>query len=195
MTLWPFEDEIGAISLRDIANHLSKIVYFPESAHAPFTAAQYAIELATSLKHAAPHIRLHGLLKNAYEAYLGHVPATVRAAEKSITDHPWSEDNRDVLVSAVTVRILKALGLLSLYNAYENGPSAIEAPATIKLAQNRLNSTLERDLGAFVHRHNDAGRAEPFSRVIAPLHWDHAFEKYIRTYESLSSQAEHSRRP
>ena len=189
MTLWPFEDEISSVSLGDIANHLAKIVYFPESPHEPFTAAQYAVEMAASLKQAPPQVRLYGFLKNAHEAYLGYVPATVRMAEKSFTEHPWNEDNRDVIAASVTVRILKALGLLNLYNAYENGPEAVEDPVAIKQAQNRLNATLERDLGAFIHRRHDAVRAHPFPHVITPLRWNRAAKKYIRTYESLIKMA------
>lgn len=189
ITLWPLEDEIGAISIRDIAHHMAKIVYFPESAHAPFTAAQYAIELASSLKHAAPHVQLYGFLRNAHEAYLGHIPPAVREAEKLVTAEQWGKDRRDVLESAFTARIFNVLDLFDLHTAFDNGSVAIEALATIRHAQDRLNSTLERDLGAFIFRHSNIERVEPFSHAIAPLHWGCVADKYIRTYESLTAMA------
>lgn len=189
ITLWPLEDEIGAISIRDIAHHLAKIVYYPESANAPFTAAQYAIELAASLKHAAPHVQLYGFLSNAHEAYLGHIPPAVREAEKLVTADQWGKDRRDVLESAFTVRIFNVLDLFNLHTAFENGPVATEALVTIRHAQHRLNSTLERDLGAYIFRHPYAEKVEPFSRAIAPLPWDCVADKYIRTYESLTAMA------
>lgn len=185
ITLWPFDDEIGAISPRDIAKHLSKVVYFPESVHSPFSAAQYALELANSLTNSAPHVRLYALLTNAHEAYLGHVPPAVRMAEKLMAGQGESEDGRDALESAFAARIFRALNLLTPQAALERNLIRIEHIAAIENARQRLDATLARDLGVYIHRHSNSECVTPFPRFMVPLRWDRASDKYLRCYQRL----------
>lgn len=181
--LWPDDGDNGCISISDIAAHLGKTVYFPESAHAPFTAAQYAAELAQSLEESGPRIQLYGLLKNAHEAYLGHIPPATRAAERWMTTPPVLEDRRDHLERSMRVRILRAL---YLHND-QVGIEALENMHVIRHMQDRLNATLARDLGAYIHdRRPDRDNITPLPRIITPLRWDMAIEKYVRLYRELA---------
>lgn len=185
ITLWPDNDDISVISPRDIAQHLSKIIYFPESAYSPFSAAQYAVELADSLKDTAPHIRLYALLNNAHEAYLGHVSPAARAAEKLFASQCYDEDGRDTFEAAFSARIFKALNLLTSQAALERNLITAEDLATIEDARRRLDSTLERDLGVYIHRQDHAEDIKPLPRFIVPLRWERAADKYLRVYQRL----------
>jgi hypothetical protein len=168
-----------------MARHLSKISYFPESARSPFSAAQYAVELAGCLKRAAPHVRLYALLRNAHEAYLGHVSPAVRAAEKLMASHSQGKDARDALEAAISTRIFKALGLLPVEAATERNLITAKDLAAIDTARQRLDATLERDLGVYIHRQDSARRVTPLSRFLVPLRWDRAAEQYLRSYQRL----------
>ncbi|HKJ62073.1 MAG TPA: hypothetical protein VKA94_08760 [Hyphomicrobiales bacterium] len=185
ITLWPCDDETESISPRDIAKHLSKVVYFPESVHSPFSAAQYAVELANSLKNASSHVRLYALLRNVHEAYLGHISSAVRAAEKSMASQRNGEDGRDALESAFSARIFKALNLLTPQAASERNLITTENLAAIEHARQRLDSTLERDLGVYIHKQNHAVNFMPLPRFIVPLRWDRASDKYLHSYQRL----------
>jgi hypothetical protein len=185
ITLWPHDDEIGAIWPSDIARHLSKIVCFPESVRSPFSAAQYAVELADSMKNAAAHVRLYALLRNAHEAYLGHVSPAVRAAEKLMAKQNHGKDARDALEAAFSTRIFKALNLLTLEAATERKLITAKDLAAIDTARQRLDATLERDLGVYIHRQDKARRVMPLPRFIVPLRWDKASDKYLRSYQRL----------
>lgn len=185
ITLWPYDDEIGAISPRDIAKHLSKVVYFPESVRSPFSAAQYAVELADGLKHAPCHVRLYALLRNAHEAYLGHVSPAVRAAERLMASKRGCENTRDVLETAFSARIFKALNLLTFEAACERKLITIENLTAIEHARQRLDSTLERDLEIYIHRQEKTQCVTPFPRFIVPLRWDRSSDRYLRCYQRL----------
>jgi hypothetical protein len=185
ITLWPCDDEIGAIWPSDMAKHLSKISYFPESARPPFSAAQYAVELAGSLKNAAAHVRLYAMLRNAHETYLGHVSPAVRAAEKLMAEQNNGKDARDALEAAISERIFKALNLLTLEAATERNLITARDLAAIDTARQRLDATLERDLSVYIHRQDSARRVTPLPRFIVPLRWDRAADQYLRTYQRL----------
>lgn len=179
VSLWPpaWDDRIRA---KDIASHLAKIVYFPESDRAPFTAAQYAVELAVSLKKAGPFIQLHGLLANAHEAYLWAASPAARAAEKAMTTPALCEDRRDTLEESMRVRIFSALKVPDF------GPDNSRFANAILYQRERLDATLERDIGAYIHALH--GRpSDPFPRIIRPLRWDLALERYVRCYEDLTA--------
>lgn len=183
--LWPSDDEIGAIWPSDIAKHLAKVVCFPESVRSPFSAAQYAVELADSLKNAAAHVRLYALLRNAHEAYLGHVSPAVRAAEKLIAGPNHSNHARDALENAISARIFKAVNLLTLEAAIERKLITAKDLAAIDTARQRLDATLERDLGVYIYRQDAARRVAPLPRFIVPLRWNKAADKYLRSYQRL----------
>lgn len=186
--LTPGAFNISGISVRDIAAHLGKIVYFPESAHAPFTAAQYALELASAVRKHGPACQLYALLMNAHEAYLGHVPPAVRQAERLLTSPTVFNDGRATLVHVFRTRILGALILTGSEPAdkqiEEETPSHLQ---TIHPQQRRLNATLERDLGARSFCDGDSRRDEPLPQIIAPMRWDKAIERYMQTYEELAT--------
>jgi hypothetical protein len=184
--LWPSSCRLGGISIKDIAAHLGKIVYFPESAHAPFTAAQYAVELAQSLKSFDPSFQLYGLLTNAHEAYLGHIPAAARDAERWMTMPPIVEDPRDQLIEAMRARILHDLFLTgSMKTTAQVCRETMHRLPVIDGIRRRLDATLERDLGAYIHRASGQERATPLPRVIAPLRWDRAIELYVHNFEAF----------
>lgn len=178
--LWPAppQPQAGGIRIRDIAAHLGKITYFPDSPHAPFTAAQYAIELSKAVRRlsVSTHLALHALFVNCHEAYLGHIPPAARQAERYMTMPPIFEDRRDQLIDSMRKRIYATL-MLPLETGGE--------PATIGLARAQLDATLERDLGAYIHRRSGDVRAEPLPQVITPMRWDKTIERYERTYEEL----------
>jgi hypothetical protein len=180
ISLWPPEDENARIAVRDIAGHLAKLVYFPESGHAPFTAAQYAIELAVCLRKAGPLVQLHGLLRNAHEAYLGQVPHQARLAEKAMSRPPLAFDRRDALEEAWRARIFQALGIPDF------GERAQAFANDILYAKERLDDTLARDLGAHIPRAYPH-KAEPMPRIVTPQPWHLALERHVRLYRDLTA--------
>ncbi len=181
----PSGDPARQFGMRDIASHLAKITYFPESPSAPFTAAQYAIELARLMKDglgfsAAPLIALHALLVNAPEAYLGHRPWHTRAAELALQPGAVVEDARDRLAQSLREAILEGLGVPDLGNRRQG----IEI--IILQAKERLDVTLERDIGACIDHTRDR-MAPPLPRIIRPMTpWTKALDGYHRLYTELT---------
>ena len=179
----PFADphEDRNYSAKDIANHLGHIFYFPESTHAPFSAAQYAVELAKSVwTKYGPIIQLHALLRNAFEAYAHHRSPLAELAEKALTMPPLVTDRRDVLQETVQARVLQELRIPDLGSLTGTARNAILA------AKAKLDVTLVRDIGAARIDHG-APDAQPLPRIIRPQPWDHAIERYLKTYRELTA--------
>lgn len=188
VSLWPPSGDPGAqISIRDIANNLAKTNYFPEAAGAPFTAAQYACELAAVMRAQPPFFQIRAFIDNAHEAYLGHASKLVRAAERGVTPAIVGSDRRDEMENVLTGRIRQALCIPDLDRHLSDYVTASV------YARWKLDATLERDIGAciFPQRDNmddDMQRlAQPLRRKISPMIWINAMERYLRTFSDLAA--------
>ena len=178
--IWPSTEDAKQISAKGIAHRLAKVAYFPESWHAPFMAAQYAVELAAMLRKVGTLAQLHALLANAHEAYLGHIPPVARAAELAMTTPPLVTDRRDVLQDSMHGRIMAALQIPDF------GTLSGEVHNSILYARDQLDATLERDLGAVIYRTHSRAPA-PLARVITPYRWDHTIDRYLRCYSDFTA--------
>ncbi|MFG1319866.1 hypothetical protein [Xanthobacter autotrophicus] len=65
------------VDFRDIAAHLAKACRFAGACHVPYSVAQHSVVVADQLP---PTLRLYGLLHDAHEAYIGDIPAPMKAA-------------------------------------------------------------------------------------------------------------------
>jgi hypothetical protein len=95
------------------------------------------------------------------------------------------KDARDALEAAISTRIFKALGLQTLETATERKLITARDLAAIDTARQRLDATLERDLGVYIHRQGSTKRVTPLPRFIVPLRWDRAADQYLRSYQRL----------
>ncbi|WP_125461892.1 MULTISPECIES: hypothetical protein [Rhodomicrobium] len=176
--IWPPIEGGDQFAITDLAYHLGRTFYFPESRHAPFAAAQYAVELATILRCRGPLAQLHALLLNASDAYLGYVPPIARAAEMGMTVPALAFCWRDQLRESLKGRIMAALEVPDFGRLQGDFANAI------LYARDRLDATLERDIGAFIHR-SHALTQEPLPYVVMPERWDHTVTRYLNTYGQL----------
>lgn len=176
--------------IRDIANNLAKTTYFPETECAPFTAAQYACELAAILAPHSAEFQLRAMLLNAFEAYTGHVSLLVRQAERNVTPPAQLWDRRDELETSLQTRIRAGLGIPDLPKSEIHTFNTASTYARWK-----LDATLERDIGACIYpaRSQMDGSVlritEPLPRRLSPMSWDKAEERYLRTYKQLALMA------
>jgi hypothetical protein len=181
ISLDPIEIPDSAISARDLANHLTKIVYFPEAEGGHFSAAQYACELAAIVRRDGPLMQLHVLLTNAHEAFLGYLPPVARAAERAMRGDRGAFDWRGCLEEQVRSRILTALAVPNF------GQLQGKATNAILWAREQLDVTLERDIGAFIYRDREP-MAPPLPRIIKPMTpWLKPADKYLQLYRDLTA--------
>jgi hypothetical protein len=179
-------DPANQFTIRDIANNLAKINYHPEAAGAPFTAAQYACELAEILRNESPLFQLRALTANAHEAYGGHVPAVARKAERGIHPPALQSDRRDELETSLQNRVRQALCIPDLRGELNSYFTAL------CYARWTLDATLARDIGASIHPPREEmdealqRLSEPLRRKITPMIWIKALERYLRTYTDLA---------
>lgn len=187
VSLWPpAGDASTEISIRDIANNLAKTIYFPEATGAPFTAAQYACELATAMRAQSRFFQMRAFIDNAHEAYLGHASKLVRAAERAVTPAIVGSDRRDEMENVLTGRIRQALCIPDLHRHLSDYVTASVH------ARWKLDATLERDIGACIFppredMDEDMQRlAQPLQRRIKPMIWINAMERYLNIYHELA---------
>jgi hypothetical protein len=176
----PTANTIEQIGARDIAHHLGNIIYFPESWELPFTAAQYAVELSALIKDTGPLIALQALLFNSHEYCVGHRPWQARAAEFALQPRSIVEDARDRLEQQVKRAIFTALEIPDLGNRQG------DVNLLILHVKERLDATLERDIGAAIDRSRER-MAPPLTRIVKPMARLQAVERWLRLYQDFTA--------
>jgi hypothetical protein len=180
VTLPPSGDVAEQFRARDIAHNLGNIIYFPESWELPFTAVQYAVELSGLIKDTGPLIALQALLFNSHEYCVGHRPWQARAAEFALQPRSIVEDARDRLEQQVKRAIFTALGIPDL------GNRQADVNLLILHVKERLDATLERDVGAAIDRSRER-MAPPLTRAVKPIARLQAVERWLRLYQDLTA--------
>jgi hypothetical protein len=180
VTLPPSGDAAKQFRARDIAHNLGSIIYFPESWELPFTAAQYAVELSVLIKDTGPLIALQALLFNSHEYCVGHRPWQARAAEFALQPRSVVEDARDRLEQQLKRAIFAALEIPDL------GNRQADVNLLILHVKERLDATLERDIGAAIDRSRER-MAPPLTRTIKPMARLQAVERWLRLYQDLTA--------
>lgn len=168
-----------AISVRDIAAHLSKICRFAGATRVFYSVAQHSVLVSTLMAEHGPAGRLYGLLHDAHEAYVGDIPQPV----KHLLNHalglggewlPLSD-----LVSDLDAAIHAAAGL-----AWPPSPAMRKA---IDHADMRAVATERRDLIADCPMWTNADLPPPWRAAIRPQAWLKAEEKFLDTYDELAA--------
>lgn len=163
-----------AISIRDIAAHLSKICRFAGATQSFYSVAQHSILVSNFMAEWGPRGQLYGLLHDAHEAYTGDIPQPVKdlmsaALGMGATPFPLTD-----LVSDLDAAIHARCGL-----AY---PVPADIRAAIHHADMRALATERRDLlsdGADWCRDLPA----PWRAVIKPWPWPKAEEKFLQMFD------------
>jgi len=80
LRLYPFNPACEQISLRDIAQGLSRIPRFTGQIPVLYSIAEHSVRVCAELSDDQPaHVKLWALLHDAPEAYLGDIPSPIKA--------------------------------------------------------------------------------------------------------------------
>jgi 5'-deoxynucleotidase YfbR-like HD superfamily hydrolase len=166
---WPLDPQAGDICIRDIAHHLSLVCRFGGAVRAHYSVAQHSLMVADILP---PSLKLHGLLHDATEAYVGDMvrPLKLFMPEyREVEQRVWSA-------------VVERFNLPELNESLE---------AEVKRADNRALMTERRDLLLhFPHKWSvkepPVTAGESVYAPIVPLSPRDAEIKFLETFDELS---------
>ena len=163
---WPLTDPTpDQVHWADIGESLAKLCRF--NGHLPmfYSVAQHSVLVADILPL---DLRLHGLLHDAHEAFIGDITTPCKEALRDLGAAPALER----LAAVADRAIFTAAGL--------DYPVAPDILSQIKIADHRVFATEDRDLRGTPPR---AGKFRPCRRRITPWPWPKAMEVFIERLE------------
>lgn len=168
----------AAISIRDIAAHLSKICRFAGACSHFYSVAQHSILVSSLVFDHGPDAALYGLLHDAHEAYIGDITQpTKQMIRQMLGEATFSP------IDEITQRLDRAI--------YEQIGLSWPVPARIKEAVRhadmRALATEKRDLMTDGPEWGEL--PAPWRAAIKPWPWVKAEEKFLELFDDLAAMA------
>lgn len=169
-----------AISIRDIAAHLSKICRFAGATSTFYSVAQHSVLVAQLLAAHGPAAQMYGLLHDAHEAYIGDIPQPVKNLLNLALGMGAEWTPLYDLWTGLDATIHERAGLA--------WPIGANTRAAIRHADLRALATERRDLLADARPGTPEwdDLPEPARAAIKPWPWAKAEEKFLETYDELA---------
>lgn len=168
----------AAISIRDIAAHLSKICRFAGACNQFYSVAQHSILVSNLVFELGPDAALYGLLHDGHEAYIGDITQPAKLAIGQMLG-----PNAHSPIDEIAQRLDRAI--------YEMAGLSWPVPGRIKQAihhaDRRALATEKRDLMADGPDWGDL--PTPWRAAIKPWPWVKAEEKFLELYDDLAAMA------
>ena len=162
----------NAISIRDIAAHLSKQCRFNGATGSFYSVAQHSVIVADACAKKGPEVQLYALLHDAHEAYLGDIARPVKQMLEDMLEYNPLRDLESIFDRA----IYGAFGL-----SWPIPPIVLEM---IAAADEAALATEFRDLMPELPK--DYPLAKPLPKAITPLPWHRAEELFLKRYDELA---------
>jgi hypothetical protein len=169
---------VEAISIRDIAAHLSKICRFAGATQVFYSVAQHSVLVSNLMAEYGPHAQMYGLLHDAHEAYIGDIPQPVKDLL-----------NRSLGLGGEWLPLYDLTGDLDRAIHTRAGLVWPPQPATCKAIRHadlRALATEKRDLMAEGPSWG-ADLPAPWRASIKPQNWLKAEEKFLELYDDLAA--------
>jgi hypothetical protein len=168
-----------AISIRDIAAHLSKICRFAGATDRFYSVAQHSVLVSNLCFDLGPDAALHGLLHDAHEAYIGDMPQPAKLAMARMLGSQTLSPLDD-LKHRLDRAIAEHIGL--------SYPVSPQIRAAIHHGDLRALATEKRDLLTDEPDWPDDLPA-PWRAAIKPWPWAKAEEKFLEQFDELAALA------
>ena len=160
---WPLDPRPEDICIRDIAHHLSLCCRFNGACRVHYSVAQHSVMVANILP---VHLKFHGLLHDATEAYVGDM---VRPLKRSLPEYQSVE-------AMVWAAVVEKFGIQTAFRA--------ECMMEVKEADDVALMTERRDL-LLKSPMGWSTRAEPVPEMIRPLAARDAEFKFLELFDEL----------